>query len=92
MSTVDVPVGTTTQALGAAVTCPICGGDLAWVNGRTTVTDSNVGTESLALLRCPRHGEFEVRCTLRRADVLLHRPSGAQQRRAHRLTGLGAHS
>jgi len=79
-----VAPGTASPMLTAAITCPICGGVMEWTNGRTARTGKGVGTECLALLRCQRHGTWEVRMTLRRADVAPTKVPGVEQRRRAR--------
>ena len=80
MPAVTVPTGTPAPTLTTTVTCPVCDAVMAWVNGAFTQSRDGVGTDAVALLYCAKHGTYEVRCTLRRAQVPPARVSGAQQR------------
>ena len=80
MPAVTVPTGTPAPTLTTTVTCPACSAVMAWVNGAYTQSRQGIGTDAVALLHCPQHGTYEVRCTLRRAALAGPRPSGSEQR------------
>lgn len=76
----DIPV----EAFTFRITCPACDEPLLYEN-QVRRGQEPVCTEVLAVVRCVRHGRFEVVVRLMRSSVTPDkRPSGAEQRRRAR--------
>jgi len=66
------------------ITCTNCGGDLELVNERVAQSQKGVGTELVAVLTCPRHGDLVVEAFIRSGRTtplhVLRRPNGHSRR------------